>query len=124
MATGNLGEVVPVIRAAIGGDVTVDEIKIESSVVVQISKLSAKTPAADFDIHCARKIIVLKRLARGPLAWHPEVVSLDQNAFFGNVRNVDRIFTLVEDVSDGSIHAALWRGANAGLLTHFVKLLA
>src|SRR5215216_4641055 len=107
VAAGDLREVVPVVLIAIGGNVTVHEIEIERAVVIEITKLSTKTPAADFDVHRAREIVVFESIAAGTFARHPKVVALDQDAFFGNIRNVDRVAALVEYVSDGCIHAAL-----------------
>ena len=88
---GDLGEVVPVVHIAIGGDVAVDEIEIERAVVVEIAKLSAETPAAHLDVHRAREIVVAQSIAARSFARHPEIVPLNQHAFFRDVRNVDRI---------------------------------
>src|SRR5689334_8990770 len=124
VAAGDLREVVPVVLISIKGDVTIDEIEIERAVVIQIAKLRAETPAADLDVHRAREIIVLDRFAARTVARHPEIVSLDQNSLFRNVRNVDRITSLVENVAHRRTHPALRREAHSGLVADFVKLSA
>src|ERR1051325_2621742 len=124
VAARDLREVVPVILIAIERDVAIHEIEIERAVVVQIAKLRAKTPATNLDVHCARHILVLNRVAIWKLARHPEIVSLDQNSFFRDVGNVDRISTLIQNITDRSVHAALRRETNSTLFTGFVKLPA
>ena len=47
--------------------------------------------------------------------WHPQVVALDEDAFLGDVRDIDREAALVQDVADRRVHAALGRVADAGL---------
>src|SRR6185436_4460711 len=98
--------------------------KIERAVVVQIAKLRAKTPAAHLNVHRAREIVVLNPIALRSIARHPEIVSLDQNAVFRNIRNVDRVTPLIEDVADGRTHAALRGETNASLFPCFAKVLA
>ena len=121
VAAGHLGKVVPVAPVAVERDVAVDQIEIERAVVVQIAKLRAKTPAAEFDSEIARQILVLDGIARRSLLGHPQIVSLDQDAVFRNVGNVDRISALVEDVAEGGVHSALGGEAHAGLLAHFME---
>ena len=64
------------------------------------------------------------RVAGGSVLRHPQIVALDQNAVFGDVRNIDRVLALIENIAEGDVHAALGREADAGLLAHFVEPLA
>ena len=90
----------------------------------KIAKLRAETPASEFDAEVARQILVLDGVARRSLLRHPQVVSLNQDSVFRNVRNVNRVSALIENVAKGGVHAALGREAHARLLPDFVKSLA
>ena len=99
VSAGNLGKVVPVAAIAIERDVAVGQIQIQRAVVVQIAELRAETPAAEFDAKIARQIFKLQLVAARSLFRHPQIISLNQHAFFGNVRDVHGVAALVEDVA-------------------------
>ena len=61
-------------------------------------------------------------LSAGARLRHPQIVALNQDAFFRDVRNVDREFALVEDVAEGDVHAALGREADTRLFACLVKV--
>ena len=124
VAAGDFRKVVPVAAVPVERDVAVGQIEVERAVVIQIAELRAETPAAEFDSEIARQIFVLDGVARRSLLRHPQIISLDQDAVFGNIGNVDGVSALVEDVAKGGVHSALGREAHAGLFAHFMKALA
>src|SRR5262249_54115517 len=58
--------VVPVATVPVRRDVSVDQINVLIAIVVQIAKLRAPTPAADFNAEVARQVVELQVLARSP----------------------------------------------------------
>ena len=54
---------------------------------------------------------------------HPEIIALNQHSVLRNVRDINRIAALIENVSTRCGHAALRCKANTGLFADFVKLL-
>ena len=122
VAARNFGKVIPVAAVAVERDVAVGQVEVESSVVIQIAELRAETPAAEFDPEVARQVFVLDGVARCALLRHPQIISLDQNAVFRNVRNVNGISALVQDVAESGVHAALGGEAHAGLLARLREI--
>src|SRR5690606_28512999 len=55
---------------------------------------------------------------------HPQVIALNEHAFFRDVCDVDREASLIEDVSEGDVHAALWGEPDAGLLADLAEPLS
>ncbi len=49
---------------------------------------------------------------------------MNQDAFFGDVGDVDRISALIEDIAEGHVHAAFRSEAHAGLFACFMEALA
>ena len=88
VAAGDFGEVVPVAARARQRDVAVVEEQVEVAVVVQVAELRAEAPAAELDAEVAREIRVVEAAA---FLRNPEIVALEQDAFLGDVRNVDGI---------------------------------
>src|SRR5277367_5409629 len=86
VASSYMGEVIPVTTIAIQRDISVGEVKIECSVIVQIAKLGTKAPAAKFDSQVAGDVLEGCRVATRSLARHPKIVALNQNPVFGNIR--------------------------------------
>src|SRR6202022_3105654 len=104
VATGYPGKVIPITFGPAEGDIAVGEIEIQVAIVIQIAELRAEAPATQFHAHIPGQIFVLQGR---PLLGHPEIVALDQHSLLGDVRDVDGILALVQDVSIGNVHPAL-----------------
>ena len=124
VAARHLREIVPVAAVAIRRDIAVGQIEIEVPIVVQIAELRAETPAAEFDAHGARQIFILEVLSRRPGFRHPEVVPLQEDAGFGDVRDIDGKLALIENVTDRRVHPTLGRKTNARLFADFAETYA
>ena len=124
VAARDLGEVVPVAALAVERNVAVGEVEIEGAVVVEVAELGAEAPAAQLDAEVAGHVLVADGAGRGVFLGHPQVVALDEDAFFGDVGDVDRVLALVEDVADRDVHAAFGGEADAAGFACLVEALA
>ena len=124
VATRHLREIVPVISFSIRRDIAIGQIQIEVPIVVQVAKLRAKTPAAELDAHGARQIFILEVLSRRAGFRHPEVVPLQEDALFGDIRHINGKLALIENVTDRSVHATLGRKTHTRLFADFAETCA
>src|SRR5580700_7008831 len=85
IAAGDLGKVIPVAAIPVERDVTVRQVEIECSVVIEITELRTEAPAAEFDSEIPGQVLVLDAVAGGSWFRHPQIISLDKNAIFRNV---------------------------------------
>src|SRR5271154_4299473 len=124
VSAGNFGKVIPITLVAIQRNVTVGQIQIQRAIVIQIAELRAKTPTADFHAKIARQIFVLKLVSAGAFFGHPQIISLNEHAFLGNIGNVNGVAALIENIAKAGVHSAFGSETDAGLFAGFMEALA
>src|SRR6185312_4273146 len=99
-------------------DISIGDVEVERTVVIEVTELPTKTPATEFHAHVTREVFILQCVSCSTFLRHPQIVSLDQHTIFRDIRDIDGHVSTIKHIAEGNVHPALGRESNACLLTY------
>ena len=121
MPARHLRKIVPVIPTSVCRNISIGQNDIQRPIVVQISKLRAKTPPTQIHAHRPGQIFKPQGLVSH---GHPQIIPLNENTRLRYIGLVNCQISSIQHIAKCGIHTALRLAPHPGLFSHLDKPLS